>query len=191
MYICSGISSVGALLGISFIETGSLWQIFLVQGVLVGIANAFGSQPALVVVGQHFVRRRAFVMGIVAGAGSIGGVCFPIVLAKLADLQRVGYAWSLRVVAVIIAYASTLRILVEAALTRISRLCYFVAILISFTNRPKRRMSSLSVLFDLEGFTDRRYAVLAVGAFVTMLGQFVPYYYISNKHSFISYRILN
>ena len=73
-----------------------------------GIANAFGSQPALVVVGQHFVRRRAFVMGIVAGAGSIGGVCFPIIFAKLADSDKVGYAWSLRVVAGIIGCATLL-----------------------------------------------------------------------------------
>ncbi|KAJ4291656.1 hypothetical protein N0V90_009551 [Kalmusia sp. IMI 367209] len=74
-------------------------KIFLVQGILLGVANALGTQPALVVVGQHFVRRRAFVMGIVAAAGSVGGVCFPVIFAQLADPKRVGFAWSLRVVA--------------------------------------------------------------------------------------------
>lgn len=39
-------------------------------------------------------------------------------------------------------------------------------------------MRKFSALFDFSGFLDARYAVLAVGAFVTMLGQFVPYYYI-------------
>lgn len=67
-----------------------------------GIASSFGSQPALVVVSQHFVRRRALAMGIVAAAGSVGGVCFPVVFARLAGLGDVGYAWSLRVVAGII-----------------------------------------------------------------------------------------
>ncbi|KAL1598611.1 hypothetical protein SLS60_007751 [Paraconiothyrium brasiliense] len=104
LYIFSGISCSGAFLGLSFIGSGSLWQIFLVQGVLLGLANAFGSQPALVVVGQHFVRRRALVMGMVAAAGSVGGVCFPALLARLANDRRIGYAWSLRVVAGIIAY---------------------------------------------------------------------------------------
>jgi MCP family monocarboxylic acid transporter-like MFS transporter 10 len=104
LYIFSGISCSGAFLALSFIRSGSLAQIFLVQGVLLGFANAAGSQPALVVVSQHFVRRRALVMGIVAAAGSVGGVCFPALLAKLADEKQVGYAWSLRVVAGIIVY---------------------------------------------------------------------------------------
>lgn len=33
-------------------------------------------------------------------------------------------------------------------------------------------------LLDFKGFLDRRYTVLAVGAFVAMLGQFIPYYYV-------------
>jgi MCP family monocarboxylic acid transporter-like MFS transporter 10 len=102
LYIFSGIGCSGAFLGLSFVRSGSLWQIFLVQGVLLGLANACGSQPALVVVGHHFVRRRALVMGVVAAAGSVGGVCFPALLAKLADERQIGYAWSLRVVAAII-----------------------------------------------------------------------------------------
>lgn len=43
-------------------------------------------------------------MGIVAAAGSVGGACFPIILARLTDLKTVGYSWSLRVVAVIVTY---------------------------------------------------------------------------------------
>jgi MCP family monocarboxylic acid transporter-like MFS transporter 10 len=63
---------------------------------------AFGAQPAIVVVGQHFVRRRAFAMSIVAAAGSVGGVCFPIILSQLAPV--IGFAWSLRIVALIFLY---------------------------------------------------------------------------------------
>ena len=43
-------------------------------------------------------------MGIVAAAGSIGGVCFPLILAWLNGLPGLGYAWSLRAVALIVAY---------------------------------------------------------------------------------------
>ena len=81
----------------------------------------------------------------------------------------------------------TPRILFEAALMSLRRLCYIVAILISSTNIPGRRLSSLSALFDMKGFLDRRYSVLAVGAFVTMLGQFLPYYYISTSSPLLSY----
>ncbi|KAL5383368.1 hypothetical protein DPSP01_006053 [Paraphaeosphaeria sporulosa] len=108
LYMFSAISCSGAFLGLSFIHSGSLSQIFLVQGVLLGLANACGSQPALVVVGQHFEHRRALVMGIVAAAGSVGGVCFPALLSKLADEKHIGYAWSLRVVSGIILYVKEL-----------------------------------------------------------------------------------
>lgn len=103
LYTFSGISCAGALLCLSFVRPGSLWQVFVVQGIFLGIAIAFGAQPALVVVGHHFVRRRGLVLGIVAAAGSVGGVCFPVILAKLADVPSIGFAWSLRVVALIVA----------------------------------------------------------------------------------------
>lgn len=107
LYIFSGIGCSGALIILSFVKSGVLWQIFLVQGVLLGIAIAFGAQPALVIVGHHFVRRRALVMGIVAASGSVGGVCFPLIFAQLAKPNAIGYEWSLRVVAIIAAYVTS------------------------------------------------------------------------------------
>lgn len=50
------------------------------------------------------MRRRAFVMGIVAAAGSVGGVCFPMIFDQLAKIPSIGFAWSLRAVAIIVAY---------------------------------------------------------------------------------------
>ena len=40
-------------------------------------------------------------------------------------------------------------------------------------------MKGWKTLLDFQGFLDIRYTVLALGAFVTMLVNFVPYYYIS------------
>jgi hypothetical protein len=62
-------------------------------------------------------------------------------------------------------------------------LCYVAAISISHTKIPKQTSISLKRLFDLQGFHDRRYSVLAIGAFIAMLGQFIPYYYISTISS--------
>lgn len=61
----------------------------------------------------------------------------------------------------------------------LTRLCYTIAIFISHTNMPKQALVSFKRLFDLQGFRDSRYSALAIGAFIAMLGQFVPYYYIS------------
>ncbi|KAF2684267.1 MFS general substrate transporter [Lentithecium fluviatile CBS 122367] len=164
LYIFSGISCSGVLLCLSFVQPGSLWQIFVVQGVFLGIAIAFGAQPALVVVGHHFARRRGLVLGIVAAAGSVGGVCFPVIFAQLANVPSIGFAWSLRVVALIVAC------------------CYVVALSISSTKHIAEPFKSWKRLLDFKGFLDQRYAVLAAGAFLAMLGQFVPYYYITKDY---------
>lgn len=62
-----------------------------------GISIAFGVQPALTVVGQHFKDRRAFAMGVVTSGCALGGVCFPIMFARLEPI--IGTQWSLRVAA--------------------------------------------------------------------------------------------
>jgi MFS family permease len=100
LYLFSGIGTSGALLLLSISQPTVLWQPFLIQGVLLGLAIAFGAQPAIVVCGQHFHRRRALTMGIVAAAGSVGGVCFPLIFSSL--MPMIGYAWTLRVVAFVI-----------------------------------------------------------------------------------------
>lgn len=100
LYFFSGIGTSGALLLLSVSKPTVLWQPFLIQGVLLGLAIAFGAQPAIVVCGQHFYRRRALAMGIVAAAGSVGGVCFPLIFSRL--MPMIGYAWTLRVVAFVI-----------------------------------------------------------------------------------------
>ncbi|KAF2009488.1 MFS general substrate transporter [Aaosphaeria arxii CBS 175.79] len=160
LYILSGLGCAGGLLALSFSETDELYQLFLIQGVLLGVAIALGAQPALVVAGQHFQRRRALVMGIVAASGSVGGVCFPIIFARL--MPQVGFAWTLRVVATVVAVS------------------YAIALSISWTKLPPKPLRGAGQLFDFKGFLDKRYSVLAVGAFVAMLGQYVPYYYITS-----------
>ena len=100
MYISSGLGISTALVALSFSHLEILWQSFLIQGALLGIAIAFGAQPAIVIVGQHFARRRGLVMGIVAAAGSAGGFCFPLIFAHISKL--VGLDWTLRIVAIIV-----------------------------------------------------------------------------------------
>lgn len=65
---------------------------------------------------------------------------------------------------------------------------FAIAVAISWTKLPPKRLE-LGALFDFRGFLDARYSVLAVGAFFAMLGQYIPYYYISKvqrKYKLIS-----
>lgn len=60
-----------------------------------------------------------------------------------------------------------------------NRCCYVVALSISSPKLDAEPLKSWKRLLDFNGFLDRRYSVLAAGSFAAMLGQFVPYYYIS------------
>ncbi|KAG6825739.1 hypothetical protein H0H92_002611 [Tricholoma furcatifolium] len=58
-------------------------QIFLAQGVGMGLGLAATFLPALTVVAHHFSHRRGFAIGIMTSGASIGGLVFPIMLNKL------------------------------------------------------------------------------------------------------------
>ncbi|KAH7050049.1 major facilitator superfamily domain-containing protein [Macrophomina phaseolina] len=162
LYPVAALGCCGSLIGLSFSESGAIWQQFLSQGVLFGLTVAFGVQPALAAAGQHFKRRRALAMGVVAGGSSIGGVCLPIMFSRI--VPKIGFGWSVRVAALIFLC------------------CYLAAICISRTkHRPVKPQKTLGGnLLDFNGFKDPRYLILAIGSFVASLGLYVPYYYVES-----------
>lgn len=91
-----------ALIAMSFIQSGQFWQLLVIQGFLLGISAAFGVQPALIVVGQHFGKRCALAMGLISIGYSLGGIGFPLMFERL--LPTIGFANALRVAAVKIVF---------------------------------------------------------------------------------------
>jgi MFS family permease len=53
------------------------WQLFLAQGITVGLGIGTIFLPSVSIIPQWFQRRRAFATGIVISGSSIGGICFP------------------------------------------------------------------------------------------------------------------
>ncbi|CAO2657115.1 Nn.00g032410.m01.CDS01 [Neocucurbitaria sp. VM-36] len=159
LYLGSGTGTIIALLMLSLAQPGQFWQIFLVQGLLMGLTIAFGVQPALTVVGQHFKERRALAMGIVSTGSALGGIGFPLMFERL--LPTVGFANALRLTALKIA------------------ICYSIALCIS-TSMPSGKGGrwSCSSLIDFRGFLDLRYTVLCIGTWFAILGLWIPSYYI-------------
>ncbi|KAH7402870.1 major facilitator superfamily domain-containing protein [Pyrenochaeta sp. MPI-SDFR-AT-0127] len=161
LYLGSGMGTIIALFMLSFAQPGQFWHIFLTQGLLMGTTIAFGVQPALTVVGQHFKERRALAMGLVSTGSALGGIGFPLMFERL--LPTVGFANALRLTALKIA------------------LCYSIALCISTslpsgTSNPRR----CGALIDFRGFLDLRYAVFCVGTWFSVLGLYIPSYYIKS-----------
>jgi MCP family monocarboxylic acid transporter-like MFS transporter 10 len=97
LYIGSGFGTIFALMLLSFVQAGQFWSVFLIQGMLLGFTIAFGIQPAITVVGQHFNARRSLAMGVVSTGAALGGIGFPLMLEKL--VPAVGFANAVRLAA--------------------------------------------------------------------------------------------
>ncbi|KAG1793944.1 major facilitator superfamily domain-containing protein [Suillus plorans] len=95
------VMKIGCLLQCSFLFILSLakpdqyYQIFLSQGIGLGIATGLTNVPSFAAVSHHFQRRRAFAMGIVATGSSLGAILHPVVLNNLIN-GRLGFANGVR-----------------------------------------------------------------------------------------------
>lgn len=80
-------------------ECKTLWQMILCCGVLGGLSGALLTTCAVSVVAHWFKVRRGFAQGIVLAGSSCGGFTQPLIFRS--TLPRFGYAWSMRIMALV------------------------------------------------------------------------------------------
>lgn len=91
-----------ALIFVSFMllaQCTELYQILLAQGVGMGLGMGVLFGPVLGCCSTYFKRRRGFAMCVCAAGGGVGGIIFPIAANNL--LERVGFPWTIRILAFI------------------------------------------------------------------------------------------
>ncbi|KAF2720034.1 MFS general substrate transporter [Polychaeton citri CBS 116435] len=71
------------------------WQLFLTQGVLMGLGNALLYLPGLALVGRNFRKNRAVAMGIISCGAPTGGVIYTLIFEQL--IERQGFANTVRI----------------------------------------------------------------------------------------------
>lgn len=81
-------------------QCAKYWHFMLVYGVLSGTSSAFLTTTALAVVAHWFEAKRGMASGIAFVGSSVGGIGFPLILK--ATLERLNWAWAIRVVALIV-----------------------------------------------------------------------------------------
>jgi MFS family permease len=104
--IAAGFSTVTFLL---LAECKEYWQFILCLGVFGSIGSSIGAVTAIGVVGKLFTRRRGLAMGIAVMGTSLGGIIYPMMLR--ATFGKLGWAWSMRLVALVIACLTSLGVL--------------------------------------------------------------------------------
>ncbi|KAM5539789.1 hypothetical protein V8D89_006602 [Ganoderma adspersum] len=161
--IAGSILHVLSIFMLSLTSRDQYYQIFLAQGVGVGLGVGMLFLPSLSIVAHHFRNRRALATGIAVSGASCGGVVFPIMLNRLFSNPSMGFANGVRVSGAVV-----------AALLA-------VANAIMRTRLPPKRRSFFSVFnrdYMRRVLGDHAYTTSAVGAFCTNLGLFVPFFYL-------------
>ncbi|KAJ2714571.1 hypothetical protein H4R19_001661 [Coemansia spiralis] len=75
-----------------------VWQLMLTQGLLFGIGASFLLAPSNSIAPQWFRRHRGLASGVAIAGSSLGGMWFTV--ATQAAMDRLGFAWSLRILGI-------------------------------------------------------------------------------------------
>ncbi|KAL4063776.1 MFS general substrate transporter [Scleroderma citrinum] len=136
------------------------YQVFLAQGVGMGVGMGLMFLPAISVTSHYFRRRRTVAMGVVVSGSSIGAVIYPILLNNLFN-KKVGFAWGVRTAAFL-----------DLALL-------LIANLVMKTRLPSRRERPNVKPVDVRSIlTDKGYWLCTIGAALVFWGLFVPFFYL-------------
>ncbi|KAF2997365.1 hypothetical protein E8E13_004237 [Curvularia kusanoi] len=135
------------------------WQVFLSQGICMGLGAGLLYIPSLALVGIWFDKKRAIALGIVMSGIAVGGVVYIMMFNRL--LQTSGFPWAMRAIGFVALAAALLSI--PALLSGSSMLA---------TKRKAR------ALFDKTAYKDKLFLIFTACSFSTFLGYIVPYFYI-------------
>lgn len=138
-------------------ECTQFWQLFLTQGVGLGMSCGFLFSPAIVSVSQWFSKRRGLALSTTALGAALGSIVFPVAAQKLIPL--IGFRWTVRVFGLILmATMGTANIFL------------------------KRRLPPVNVrggLFNLKAFHNKAYFTYCVSGIIILLGLYTELTYIS------------
>ena len=133
------------------------WQIFLAQGICVGLGNGLVFIPAMTLVATYFLKNRGVAIAVTATGSATGGVVYPAIAESL--LPKVGFGWTVRVMGFLM-------------------LCTMVVAAAFLKPRLPPRKSG--PLVELSAFKELPYLFFAIGSFFCFWGLYVVFYYIGS-----------
>lgn len=132
------------------------WQVFLAQGLCAGLGCGLMFTPAIGLVATYFSTKKVFVLAFFLTGSGTGGIVFPVIFGQL--LNRIGFAWTVRVLGFVMLVTSALTI----ALFR--------------TRLPPRKAGAL---IDVSAFRERVYVLYIAGMWFNFFALYFAFYFIS------------
>ncbi|KAJ4251046.1 hypothetical protein NW762_011696 [Fusarium torreyae] len=135
-------------------ECKTYWQFMLCFGVFGSIGTGINCTTGIGVVGKLFVRKRGLAMGVAVMGTSLGSIIFPLLLRS--TFRSLGWAWSMRIVALVVAIVTVLGVI-----------CYlpFQRLVIADSSKQKKTEESGSAL-DLSAWKNPAFAFVSCGVFM-------------------------
>ncbi|KAI0370958.1 MFS general substrate transporter [Pilatotrama ljubarskyi] len=137
---------------------GAYHEYILAQGVLSGLGVGMLFYPPLASISTHFNKYRATALGIAMVGSGLGGTVYPIALQHL--FGRVGFAWGLRVSAMI---------------------CFVLCAVATATVTSRiapGKVETHESWFNISALRDSRFFLLVIGSCFMSFGLFTPFCYI-------------
>ncbi|KAF9058668.1 major facilitator superfamily domain-containing protein [Rhodocollybia butyracea] len=155
----SGVITVFSLFMLSITKPEKIYQQFLSQSVLFGLGATMSFFPSMSIMAHWFKNKLPYAVGCFVSGASLGGVIFPIMIAKL--IPKIGFGWTIRVFAFI------------------TLACFAIGTATIKQRRPSKPFpTSFSALFDFAAFKDPCYVFLALGCWFTFFAVFNPFFYL-------------
>ncbi|KAH7041439.1 putative monocarboxylate permease [Microdochium trichocladiopsis] len=135
------------------------WQLFLAQGLCLGVGNGLSFIPALSTTSTYFRKNRAVAISIGAAGAALGGLIYPVLVQQLLPANKLGFGWTMRVMAFLM-------------------LATYVPCLIWYAPRlPPRKTGPL---IDTTAFHEAPFLFFAASFFFNFWGVYTAFFYISS-----------
>ncbi|KAL8920896.1 MAG: hypothetical protein Q9172_004313 [Xanthocarpia lactea] len=130
------------------------WEIFLAQGLCVGLGLGCLYVPSVAIVSTYFSTKRALAVGLTSAGGSLSGVLYPIIFRRLQP--SLGFGWATRIIAFIVLATQ----LVSLTILRARNI----------PNEPR-------TLLEPAAFKEAPFTLFTAGFLVFITGLYAPYFY--------------
>lgn len=148
-------------LGFMFLSiSNATWQLFIIQGLMMGMGSGLMYIHSTGITMQYFHRRKALALGIITAGSSLAGVYWPIGVRNM--ITKIGFPWANRVIGFL--YLP---------------MTLFSAVFIKPRTKPPKRQPGENILrVKFSVLLDWRFQVLNVAWFAFMLSLFPGLFYI-------------
>lgn len=133
------------------------WQVFLAQGVCIGLGFGLVFVPSIAIVSTYFLKNRSIALGITVTGSATGGLVFPAIAREM--LPTSGFGWTVRTMA-----------FVQMA-------CFVVCILFLKPRLPPRKAGPI---VEWAAFKETAYSLYLLCGFFFFWSVYIGFFYITS-----------